>query len=50
MWRLRGREKYIRSFGGGGEGGGGPEGTSSSADQGVDGNIKMNLKERNGRL
>jgi len=24
MWRLRGREKYIRVFGGGGEGGGGP--------------------------
>ena len=34
MWRLRGREKYIRGFGGGDEGGGGPEETSSSGTKG----------------
>jgi len=56
MWRLRGREKYIRGFGegggggvgGGGGGSGGPEGKSSSGDQGVDGNIKINVKEKMG--
>ena len=48
MWRLRGKRKINKGSRGGGEGGGGPEGTSSSGDQGVGGNIKMDLKEKMG--
>jgi hypothetical protein len=48
LWRLRGREKYIRGFGGEAEGGGGPEGTSSSGDQGVDETLKWILKKKMG--
>jgi hypothetical protein len=46
IWRLRRREKYLRGFGGGGEGGGEPEGTSSLGDQGVDERLKWILKKK----
>jgi len=46
MWRLRGREKYISE--GEGKAAGDLKERVLRGDQGVDGNIKMNLKEKMG--